>query len=444
MPINYDQLGDVGLHQWSGYISEAYNAELYWPGCARLYKRLRRADPEVSVVRGLFGTLSRKAELYFETPEDATPAEVEAAEFGMSVLADMDGGLSSFVETLVTNVPFYGWGSFEILWGQRTPTWHAPVDDGWRSEYADGKIGVRRMAWRDPGSLSMWDISDNGQLLGWYQQLVHGGEVYLPIDRIAHIRFGDMHNPEGLSPLEAIWRMERIKYGLEVIQGIGFEHAAGYLSVKVEESLTPDLSDTIKNAARAIMMAQDGNYAVWPKGSTGEIMDVPFAAAPAILEAIRYWGILKLTVFNAQFVAMSSLSGSGSYSALQDSSSMFLLGYNAMMEGFADQLDAQLAKRLYTYNQFDGRRPKLKVKPIEKAFELDQLAAIMQTLKNVIPLGEEDYKAIRARVGFLPEDAGEIDKPAPPPIPENEEGEDGGEMSMGMLRKYAALLREQK
>jgi hypothetical protein len=87
--------------------------------------------------------------------------------------------------------------------------------------------------------------------------------------------------------------MERIKYGLEVVQGIGFEHAAGYLNVTAEKTLTDSDKANIKAAARAIMTAQEGNYAAWPQGITGELTDVNFQAAAALLEAIRYYGLLK-------------------------------------------------------------------------------------------------------------------------------------------------------
>lgn len=421
---NYNEIGVDGLRQYSGFIEEAYNTELRWPSVQPLYSRMRRSDPEVSIVRNVYTSLARRLVFEWQLPDDATPEEQAAADFGSSVLEDMDGGISGFAETMLSNVPFMGWGWWEVLWGVRDPAWKPPAGDPWRSEQDDGRIGIRRLAWRDSSSFYRWEIGDNGRMTGMVQQVPNSGkQVTIPLDRSLHLTFGDAHNPEGLSPLEALWRLERIKYGLEVIQGIGFEHSAGHLSVKAEEELTAGIEANVRKAARAVMMAQEGNYAVWPKGYTGEIIDSNFSAAAAILETIKYWGVLKLTLFNMQWVALSSMTGSGSYSAMSDSSSMFMVTFNAMVDGFAAQMDAQIGRKLFAYNDFGNiRRPHLVARPIEKVIGLGELASLLGPLAATMPLGDEDFKAIRARTGFLsealPEEDGATDKPATPPVPE--------------------------
>jgi hypothetical protein len=413
--MNYKELGYTGLNEYAGFVSEAYNTALHWPGVQPLYSRMRRSDPEISVVRMLFSSLAKSVSFRWETPDEPTAGDKLAQEFAESVLDDLGDGLVSFVDTLVSNAPFFGWGWWEVLPGFRNPDWRAPGGDDWRSHYDDNRIGIRRLAWRDSSSFSGWEFSDSGDLRGMYQWSSSRPKVFLPIENSLHVTFGDAHNPEGLSPLEAVWRLERIKYGLEVVQGIGFEHAAGYLNVTTDLTLTPEDQNHIKAAARAIMTAQEGNYAAWPKGVTGELKDISFAAAPAILEAIKYFGILKLTVFNAQWVALSSMSGVGSNAAMSDSSGMWLMTFNAMMEGFAQQMDAQVGTRLFEWNQFPGmtKRPVLRVDPINKV-SLGQLASILPALSNVVPLGDEDYLAIRRQSGFLPEALPEIVTPAQP------------------------------
>lgn len=423
--MKYDEIGDSGLKQYAGFIEEAYHAELRWPAVQPLYSRMRRSDPEVSIVRNIYTSLARRLRFEWELPDDPTPDEQAAADFGASVLDDMDGGISGFAETMLGNVPFMGWGWWEVLWGLRSPDWRPPNGDPWRSEYDDNRFGIRRLAWRDSSAFYRWQM-DGGRMVGMVQMVPNTArQITIPLDRSLHITFGDAHNPEGLTPLEALWRLERIKYGLEVIQGIGFEHSAGHLSVKAEQQLTPEINAAVRAAARAIMMAQEGNYAVWPQGYTGEIVDSSFSAAAAILETIRYWGILKLTLYNMQWVAIAATSGAGSYSAMSDSSSMFMITFNSMVDGFAAQMDAQIGRKLFAYNDFGKiRRPRLVVRPIDKIIGLGELASILAPLKNVMPLGDEDYKAIRARTGFLPETLPEINTPAQPdqmPAPEEPE-----------------------
>lgn len=421
--MKYTEIGTSGLKENMGFIEEAYSTSLNWPTVQPLYSRIRRSDPEISVVRNIFASLSRGVSFEWELPDEPSDGDKAAAEFAEQVMADIDGGPDGFIETMVSHVPFMGWGWWEVVPGLRDPKWTPPGGDEWRSTYNDKKIGIRRLAWRDSSSLDHWEFSDTGKLLGMVQQDWPNPPVTLPIQNSLHLTFGDNNNPEGLSPLEAVWRLERIKYGLEVVQGIGFEHAAGYLDVTAEQNLTPADRAEINKAARAIMTAQEGNYAAWPKGITGELKDVPFSAAGAILDAIRYYGILKLMVYNMQWVALSSVSGSGSFAAMDDSSSMFMVTYNAMMRGFASQLDAQIGKRLFQWNKFPGmtRRPKLTISGIEKNVSLAEIGALLGPLKNTMPLGDEDFVAIRKHLKFLPETLPEVeDKPEPEPQPEPE------------------------
>ncbi len=401
--VLYEQ-GTSGLKEWSGFIDQAYNRSLKWPSVQPLYSRLRRSDPEVSAVRQIFTSLIRGATIRWEGPNEPTDGDKQALEFCESLGEDIVGGWDDFMETLISYVPFMGWGWWEVVPGIRRAGW-SPPDDEWQSSFTDGRIGIRKLAFRDSSSFYSWQFDDNGRrLIGMNQSNYPHPTVMLPLDNSLHITFGDPNNPEGLSPLEAVWRLERIKYGLEVIQGIGFEHAAGYLSVTAENNLSPSDNIAVEKAARAVLSAQEGNYAAWPKGVTGEVKDIPFAAAPSLLEAIRYFGILKLVVFNAQSMAMSTLSGAGSYAALNDSSSTFILSFNAMLDGFSKQFDEQVGKRLFKWNSFPGmtKRPHFSITPVNK-ITLQELGDILAPLQAILKMGDDDQIAIRKASGFLPE-----------------------------------------
>jgi len=406
--IHVTELGNEGFDHYMGFISEAYNAELLWPSVQPLYSRIRRSDPEITIIRQIFTALTRQIVLRFELPDDANDDEKKAKEFGEEALRDIDGGTTEFLETTVSNVPFFGWGWFEVLNGYRDPDWRPPdKNDKWQSQYNDGLVGVRRLAWRDSSSFKEWILDpETCRLLGMIQSGRFGTEdIILPLENSLHVTFGDVNNPEGLTPLEAVWRLERIKYGLEVINGIGFEHAAGYLNVTVDGTLSEADKTNIKKAARAIMTAQEGNYATWPKGVDGEVKDIPFSAASSLLAAIKYYGILKLSIYNSQWVALSSTTGSGSFSAMQESSSMFMTTYNSMMAGFIRQVDEQVFKKLFELNALAWpnmvNRPRLTFSPIKKKVSLDEIGNFISKLDGWI-LGDEDIKAIRERTGILP------------------------------------------
>jgi len=418
----FTEEGTLGLETWSGFVQKAYTTELYWPAVFPIYNKIRRSDPEISIVRGGYQAIARKVEVEVISPEEPSEDDTRAAEFYESELENIDGGFNKWVETCVGNTPFLGWSWWWITPGLRRLDWRPPDDDPWRSQADDGLIGVRRLAWRDQSSFNGWDLDDaTGRLNGMWQEDFPNPRVLLPLDGSLHVTFGDPNNPEGLTPLEAVWRLERIKYGLEIVQGIGYEHTAGHAAFAVDHVLTPDDKALVKEAARALLTAQEGNYIVTPMGVTASIVDSTFAAAPSLLEAIRYYGLLKLQLYHMQWVAIASTAGTGAYSAMSDASSMFLTWWNAMIAGFVDQYDQKVGQKLWDWNKdsFTGAtaRPRYKAKTMSKIVDLQELGAFCQALKNAgIPLGDDDYISIRSQSGFLPETLPEV-KPVPVPAP---------------------------
>jgi len=441
MGMNFKETGDNGIESAMGLIQEAYNSKLTWPSCYPLFNRIRRSDPEVSIVRQTFVSLARSVSFNVEMPEKPSGDDQRAADFVYSVLDDMAGGVDEFIETLVSYVPFFGWGWWEAVPGRRDPNWKPPGNDKWRSQYSDGLIGYRRLAFRNASTFRKWNLDEHGRVEALVQQKFGGKEIVLPIENSLHITFGDPNNPEGLSPLEAIWRLERVKYSLEVVQGIGFEHSAGHLSVKFDGELTPQDKANIAQAAKAIMAAQEGNYAAWPKKViSADIIDSPFSAAPSLLEAIRYYGIIKLMVYSAQWMALSSVSGSGSFAAMSDSSGMFLSYFNAMMEGFTKQVDDQVIRRLFEYNAgaFPGMtsRPRLVAVPISKSINLSEIAGLSAAWETIRTMNEEDQAAFRRAIGFVPETV-EVAEPAPDePKPPKQQQQEPEEMSLQKRRPF--------
>lgn len=440
-----EELGVLGIEAYSGYVRMAYNTDLYWPACHPLYDRIRRSDPEVSVVRTIWGAFGRDVRFRWKTDEKD---DQEVVDFLNEIIDDIEGGFDNFRDTLLAYVPFMGWGVWEIVPGRREWGWEK---DGWESQYDDGKIGIRKLAFRDPSSFSRWDMDDRtGDVFGMIQTDPHSGSITIPKDKSLHIRFGDTHNPEGLSPLEAVWRLERIKYGLELVQGMGFEHAAGHAKFTAEGKLTSADKAAIRKAARAIMTAQEGNYIALPNSIDGDLIDVNFSAAPSILEAIRYYGLLKLQIFNMQWVAIASTAGTGAYSASQDASEMFLKTYNAMMSGFADQVGEQLWKWVNANNDLPrvNKKPRLVPSKIEKTIPLDDLGSFAQTFNNMFPMSDEDILEIRKKSGILTEALPEVEEAVEEeteeePVEEEpvEEEPSEAEMMVNRFEKWANVYR---
>lgn len=450
---DFEEIGTGGLGAWGGYIQEAYLSELTWPAAYDEYNRMWRSTPAITITRGFFDVLVSQIDIQFERDTD-TPADRRAENFGNSVLAGIEGGIGAWLKMCVDYVPFFGFGWWGEVPAIRKTGWRPPdfadgEPDPWRSQSNDGLIGIRRLAFRHPSSFWKWDISDaTGRLRGMVQLDYPNDEVTIPLDRSAHIRFGDMHNPEGYTPLEAMYKLERMWVGYTMIHAIGSEHSAGYLSVHVEDELSATDHANIKRAARNIMTAQEGNYAAWPGNiKSADLIDVPFRAAGDILEAQRYYYLLMLQLYMMQWVAMSTTAGTGSYSAMQDASLMAVNNFNAMVKGFVEsQLDDQLGRRLFhDYNPraFPGleERPHLTVSEIEKEVALNDLGQFAQVMALLGALTEEDIAAVKRTSRILPEPT--EDKIAMPAIqPDEQQPADGGDLAkfqVAMLQQGQTL-----
>ena len=431
----FNILGTLGINGIAGMIDEAYAPELTWPGCVGLYNRIYRSNPEVQVARTVIDALSAQIKVGFVSPDtDKKPTgdDSRAIDFGNQVLDDMERQSSMWLAAGLAKALFYGWVWWEVPYGLRKDGWVPPAYKGhadpWRSSYDDGLVGFRRLSMRAYSSFEGWDMhEETGIVDGFIQNDYPNKQIVIPTDRSLHWRYGDMDNPEGLATLEPIWRLERIKSGFEIIQGIGMEHAAGYLDVTTDKSKLSSTDKTmVRNAARNILSGAEGNYALWPKGFKGEVRDTSFSAASPILDAIRYYGILILATINMQWVALGTLSPYGSYSSQADSSSFFVTWFNSVVDNMVAQTDAQIGRRLFELgvnrDAFPEmtQRPRLKVvEYAQKMISLEELGSFGAAFNAIFPMTDDDQLAIRHKSGFLPEELS-VAKPEPEPEPDPE------------------------
>lgn len=410
--------GKVGLESLYGLIYEAYLPQLRWPDVASLYNRIYRSDTEVAICRTIIDSFANQATYQYVAPEaigefrgdDLNPidAEKKAIDFANQVLEDMDTPFSHWISSCMSKVLFYGFGLWEFVLGLRKQNWKAPDQDDWKSKYDDGAIGIRRLAFRSYSSFRSWELSDKGYVKGFYQDVGGGEQVFIPKEKLLHLKYGDLENPEGLATLETIYRLEKIKYQLEIVQGIGFEHSAGYLDVSSEHEIGEQDLVTIRSAARAVMSAQQGNYALWPEGVTGEIKSTRFESAETLLSALRFYSILKLAVVNMQWATIGTISQFGTYSTMADATTFFITWFNTALQAFVSQIDKQLTPQIFSkanMSMFPGlvQPPQLTATRVHKITNLIEIGQFLMAIKPMLPLTPDDWQAIRRRSEFLQE-----------------------------------------
>ena len=103
------------------------------------------------------------------------------------------------------------------------------------------------------------------------------------------------------------------------------------------------------------------------------------------------------------------------------------MGGGIWLDGFGEQLDAQVGRKLWDWNSgaFPGvtARPKLRFSHLEKDIELGVLGSFINQIAQTVDITTDDVLAIRKRSGFMPESSeGEIvagpGKPVSQPEPE--------------------------
>ena len=74
--------GQVNPTAYMGVLNLAHTSELRWPAAFSLFERIRRTDPEISIVRQMFTSLARSASPQFVPGvDDPTDGDKEAVEF---------------------------------------------------------------------------------------------------------------------------------------------------------------------------------------------------------------------------------------------------------------------------------------------------------------------------------------------------------------------------
>lgn len=408
--IRFVEAGSSGIKESNGFIAEAYHAQLLWPIVEPLYSKIIRSMPEIVMVRDFYTSWARNIKPIVELPADASDDDKEYRDYLESDFENMDGGFGVLIETMVNKVPFYGFGWWDAQLSIRDPNWKVPVaGDEWESEEDDGLIGLRRLAWRDPSTFFGWEMPEpSKRLKGMKQQAWPNPVVTLKLDQSLHMTYMDSNNPEGYTPLEAIWRIYTMQYGYQVVHGIGSERGAGYLSIQktTEGDLSSGDETMIEKTAENLMSGQEGNYGYFPYGLEGSIIDVPFQSASSILDMIKHLSIEALSMYGMQFIALNTMTSTGAQASQVDSTDTGVFKFNAMLDGMAAQYDQQIGRRLFKINRnnFPGvtKRPKIKFSHIDRAIALNDLANFFRTIDGIVPLGDDDYKALRQRSGFLP------------------------------------------
>lgn len=244
------EIGDSGLSRVGGYVRDEFLPALSGARAAKVYRQMADNDPVVGAVLYAIEMLVRQVEWSVQ-PADDSPAAEEAAAFVESVLDDMDGTWADALSEILTMLT-YGFAPIEIVWKKRNGPDRA--DPAYRSDFTDGRFGIRKLALRAQDTIVQWEFDPAGAILGLHQQTPEAGSVYIPAERFALFRTtARKNNPEGRSILRNAYRPWLFKQRIEEIEGIGLERDLAGLPVLrlPSEMMDADADEATKAAFAA-------------------------------------------------------------------------------------------------------------------------------------------------------------------------------------------------
>ena len=366
--LKYDpkSIGDSGLRQYGGYITEEFLKELRGVRGTRTYREMADNDAVIGAMLFAITMLIRQAKWTVQAADD-TPEAGDAKEFTEQVISDMNVSFSSVVAE-ICSMFVYGYAPMEIVWKRRGGM--KGTDGSSRSIYSDGKIGVRSIALRAQTSIQRWDISEeDGSINGFWQQPVSGGLVYIPIEKALLFRTTEeRNNPEGRSVLRNAYRSWYFKKRIEEIEGIGVERdLAGLPVISVPGEFFDPTADSNTRASfkawtdlatRVRRDQQEGVVIPSDRDASGNpLFDFKLLSTggsrqfdtTGIID--RYDRRIATTVL-ADFIFLGQQSV-GSFALSSDKTALFAAAVGAFGGSIAEVFNRHFMPRLWALNGFD-------------------------------------------------------------------------------------------
>jgi hypothetical protein len=226
----FSEIGVTGLRIFTGYLDEEYIQELRGERGRKTYRQMSDNDPTIAAILNAIGLLLRAVRWTAEPAQDGGAQAEAEAEFAESLFTDMSHTFEDFIGEVVTFL-IWGFSYFEIVLKRRVgPDTDDPTQ---RSNFADGRIGIRKLAPRAQETQMRWEMQPDGGIAGmWQIPPQGGGTVLIPIERALLFRTMSRKNsPEGVSILRSAFRPWKLLTRIQEYEAIGIERELAGLPV---------------------------------------------------------------------------------------------------------------------------------------------------------------------------------------------------------------------
>jgi len=357
-------------------------------------------DPTVGAILMGITMLTRGARWSFE-PADASPAAAEAAAFMQSVMDDMDITFEDFLDDAMTML-VYGFSLFEIVMKRR----------------ADGRIGLRKLGPRPQWTIDRFDVDDSGsRMLGAWQNSIYTGMVYLPADRLLHMKVKSAYaDPAGKSILRNAYRSYRYVTNIQEYEAVAIERELNGLPVGriPSEYLDPNadasklafvekfktiLRDVKRNEQGYLLIPSDVYEDADGKVSNQRMVDFELLASKGTRDIdtnksiVRHQQDMARSVL-ADFLMLGS-NDRGSFAMSKSKTDIFVKSMRSILNSVAAPINRQLVPKIWEANSFDpALMPKIQYENLAPV-DLDVLGGFIRSMAlanaNIFPdLGIEN------------------------------------------------------
>lgn len=230
--LDFSVQGFSGLKQYGGIIDEEFLRRLRGTYGIKTYREMSDNSSTVGAIFFLIKALCRQVEWRVE-PAGTEQAALDQAEFVESCLIDMSLTWEDFISEVLSFLN-YGWSYFETIYKVRRGDTANPST---RSQFDDGKIGWRKLAFRAQDTLYRWEFDEEDDGLRGMHQMspFKNHTAYVPIEKALLFRTEvTKGNPEGRSILRnAVIDYHYLKR-ISNIEAIGIERdMTGLLTMEV-------------------------------------------------------------------------------------------------------------------------------------------------------------------------------------------------------------------
>ncbi len=363
-------LGVAGENTRTGQIrADEFLPELRGRRAIRKYSEMRNNDSTIGAVMYSVEQILRDVDLDVKPADDSEAAKAEA-EFVKSVLNDMDHSLDDHIAEALSFLS-YGFAWFEVVYKRRVGP--SERTDKKKSKYADGRIGVRKIASRAPWTINKFDVDRiSGDVLGIEQSVGNfNGKNYIPVNKSLYYRTTSINgDPSGRSILRNAYTSYEYLNNLQSIEAIAVERElAGIPVARIPaEYLSGDASpaqsgfvSSLQGILRDVKFNEQG-YIILPSdtypdkdGSPTNIrlVDVELMSSNGKrnidIDPIvrRYQHDIARSVLS-EFLLLGSQGGS--YALSKSKTDLFLRALESYIQAIVDVLNKQLVERLWELN----------------------------------------------------------------------------------------------